>query len=181
MSAPRIVVGGLVLASASVLAFLGLWEGEGQNKVYADKLANGLPTVCKGLTRHITDTPIIVGEAWSDEKCESEELRALEKVQRRLLSCFHAEPPQPIFDAATSHAWNFGVSATCGSAAMAAWRREQWALGCRRLQLSDADKPVWSYIKTGRTLPNGKPEYKFVRGLANRRGAERAMCMGGVV
>ena len=175
--------GALVLASGALLAFLTLWESGPKRvlTVYADKVAGGLPTVCNGLTRHITDTPIIVGQVWTEEKCEREEARALAKVQKQLLRCFEVTPPQPIFDAATSHAWNVGVANTCSSGAMAAWNAEQWALGCRRLALSDAGRPVWSYVKTGRTLPNGKPEYRFVQGVANRRHAEWQFCMEGVV
>ena len=37
--------------------FLGRWEGERQNVVYADKLAGGLPTVCKGITKHTSPDP----------------------------------------------------------------------------------------------------------------------------
>lgn len=181
MSAPKAGKGkaaGLVLASVGLIAFLGRWEGESQNVVYADKLARGLPTVCKGLTRHITKTPIVVGQRWPDAKCEAEEVAAVTKVQTSLLQCFTRTPPQRVFDAATSHAWNVGVGLTCGSAAMAAWNRGEWSLGCQRLQFSDSGKSVWSYVRTGRTLPNGKPEMVFVRGLANRRAGERRMCEG---
>ncbi len=182
LAAGVIIVAGatLVAASTQLQDFLGRWEGEGQNVVYADKLAHGLPTVCRGITRHVTSTPIVVGERWSDEKCAREEAAAIAKVQRSLATCFRYPPPQEVFDAATSHAWNNGVVATCNSAAMRAWNAEQWALGCRRLALSDDDRPVWSFVRTGRTLPNGSPEYKFVQGLANRRQAERGWCMAGV-
>ena len=184
-----VVIGGgivtsLLLGGAGLVAFILGWEdGTPTYKptvVYADKLAGGLPTACGGLTRHITDTPIIVGETWSAEKCQTEVERAVVKVQLRLAKCFRVEPPQSVFDTGTSHAWNLGVSATCGSGAMQAWNRTAWALGCRRIYISDAGKPVWSYVKTGRKLANGKPEYKFVQGLANRRKAEFAMCMEGV-
>ncbi|MGY1893648.1 lysozyme, partial [Pseudomonas sp. SDT291_1_S447] len=47
----RIQAGVIALASAPLVIFLGTWEGRGQNTVYADKLASGLPTVCKGITR----------------------------------------------------------------------------------------------------------------------------------
>lgn len=174
------IAAGLVLGSALVLAFLGRWEGEGQYTVYADKLAQGLPTVCKGITRHITATPIVVGETWSAEKCEREERAAVIKIQTSLLKCFAIVPPQRVFDAATSHAWNFGVGSTCGSAAMKAWNRGDWALGCRRIYVSDGGSPVWSYVKTGRYV-SGKPQYKFIRGLANRRKAEYQLCMTGVL
>ena len=108
----------LIIASAALLAFLGLWEGNSQYTVYADKLAGGLPTVCKGLTRHVTNTPIIVGEKWSAAKCEAEEIRVVTQLQTELLSCFGVQPPQSVFDAATSHAWNLGVNNTCKSSAV---------------------------------------------------------------
>ena len=169
------VVAGLVLASAGLMAFLARWEGKAEYTVYADKLAGGLPTVCKGLTRHITDTPIIVGQKWSAEKCAAEEERAVTKVQFALLKCFTRVPPQSVFDAATSHAWNLGVSATCGSTAMKAWNRGQWALGCQRIYVSDDGRPVWSYVTR---YNQGRAEKVFVQGLANRRQAEYRLCAG---
>jgi GH24 family phage-related lysozyme (muramidase) len=159
------------------MAFLGRWEGEYELTVYADELASGLPTVCKGLTRHVTNTPIIVGELWTVEKCSAEEQRAVEKVQWELLECYQRTPPQSVFDASTSHAWNFGSPATCGSAAMKAWNRGEWTLGCRRLQFGDDGRPVWSFVKDG-VDASGRQKYKLVRGLANRRAAERDVCEG---
>jgi lysozyme len=169
--------GTLLVASDRLDGFLGGWEGEGQNRVYADKLARGLPTVCKGLTRHITDTPIVVGEIWPEAKCEGEERKALTKVQLQLIECFDQDPPQSVFDAATSHAWNVGVLSTCQSGAMRAWQAELWQLGCQRIYMQDTGRPAWSYVKTGRRLANGMPEYKFVQGLANRRRAEYDLCV----
>lgn len=173
------IVGGVALGSGVLLAFLMLWESSGKPilTVYADKLAGGLPTVCDGLTRHVTKTPIVVGERWSHEKCEDETTAAVVRVQLQLLKCFQVRPPQSVFDAASSHAWNFGAASTCGSASMKAWNRADYAVGCRRLYVSDAGKSVWSYVKTGRTLPSGKPEYRFVRGLQNRRYGEYNLCM----
>lgn len=162
-----IAAAGLTLCSGALYTFLGRWEGEGQNIVYADKLANGIPTVCRGITHWVTDTPVVVGEYWSDEKCEREERQAITAVQSELIFCFDRTEriPQSVFDMATSHAWNFGVLKTCGSQAMQAWQQGNWELGCKRLQVSDGGKLVWVYS-------NGK----FVRGLANRRADERANC-----
>lgn len=173
--------GALALASAALLAFLAYWESGGSTPVlivYADRLAGGLPTVCDGLTRHITDTPIIVGQAWTVEKCRAETERAVRKVQKQLLQCFSQEPPQAVFDAATSHAWNNGAPATCGSVAMKRWNEGKWAEGCKRLQVGGDGRPVWSYVRTGKVNPDGSPQMRFVQGLANRRGAERALCEG---
>lgn len=173
----------LMLGAAALVSFLAVWEGGkgagGDSVVYADQLAGGIPTVCNGLTKHVTPTPIIVGEKWSAEKCELEERRAIISMQLKLETCFTTRPPQSVFDMASSHAWNFGWTATCGSQAMKAWNQGDWALGCRRIALSDSGNPVWSYVKTGRTV-NGKSEMKFVRGLANRRQAEYAECVKGL-
>lgn len=169
----------LVATSAALVEFLGVWEGDDQLVVYADRLAGGIPTVCRGLTRHVTRTPIVVGERWTKAKCEAEESRALFAVQSQLAQCFRVVPPQEVFDMASSHAWNLGAAATCGSQAMVAWNQGDWALGCARLARSDGGQLVWSYVRTGRTLANGRPEMRFVRGLANRRAAEADVCANG--
>jgi len=161
-----IAAAGLAVASPFLVHFVGKWEGSSEYTVYADQLANKIPTVCKGLTHHVTDTPIIVGEVWSKEKCEAEEKRALVAVQSHLILCFNSRyPPQSVFDMATSHAWNVGYPSTCGSQAMKAWQQGEWELGCRRLHQADSGKLVWAFA-------NGK----FVRGLSNRRADERANC-----
>ena len=163
--------GGLVFGSAALVAMIALFEGgmkkDGSSVVYADKLAGGLPTVCAGLTKHVTTTPIIVGERWSGEKCRAEMSKALATVQAQLIKCFRVEPPQSVFDAATSMAWNFGVPKVCGSVSMKYWQAGAWELGCERMSVTASGKPNWSYVGG-----------KFVRGLANRRGKETKHCKG---
>jgi lysozyme len=163
------VAAGLVLSSGFLINHLTQWESGGTRVLvaYADHLAGGLPTVCNGLTAHVTQTPIVVGQRWTNAQCEAEEGRALQHIQRYLLTrCFKLLPPQSVFDMASSHAWNFGAGTTCGSGAMAAWNRGEWSLGCRRIQLHDDGRPAWSYAGG-----------KFVRGLANRRADEHRKCM----
>lgn len=176
---PTIMVAGVALLAASptLMTFLGSWESGSRRVlvVYADKLAGGLPTVCHGLTRHVTSTPIVVGERWTDERCEAEEQAAVQRVQQQLARCFRLPPSQTVFDMASSHAWNLGASATCGSGAMAAWNRGEWELGCRRLARGDDGQLVWSFTSS---IRDGKRVYTFVQGLANRRAAESATCAG---
>lgn len=169
------LAGSLILCAGSLVAFLGRWEGAEEFTVYADKLAGGLPTVCRGLTKHVTSTPIIVGERWTKAKCEREELAALERVQMQVAACFKTLPPQRVFDAASSHAWNLGAPATCGSGAMAAFNRGEWDRGCRRLSRGDDGTIVWSFTSR---IVNGEKVYTFVQGLANRRAAETDLCKG---
>lgn len=169
------LAGMLILCSPALVPFLGRWEGDEQFVVYPDKLAGGLPTVCRGLTKHVTSTPIIVGERWSKARCDREELAALERVQVQVAGCFKLLPPQPVFDAASSHAWNLGAPATCGSGAMAAFNRGDWARGCQRLSRGDDGSIVWSFTSR---MVNGEKVYTFVQGLANRRAAESDLCKG---
>lgn len=170
----------LVACSAGLMSFVALWESGGADPVlmvYADHLAQGLPTVCHGLTRHVTQTQIVVGDKWTKEQCAAEEGAAMHRMQLQLAKCFRrGDVPQSVFDGASSHAWNNGHPNTCKSLAMVSFNAGRWAEGCRRLSLSDAGKPVWSSVRTGKVLPNGMPEFKFVHGLANRRKAETTYC-----
>lgn len=183
---PKVVwvaaLGGFVtLLSPDLVAHLQKWESGPQRAliVYADKLAGGLPTVCNGLTRHVTRTPIVVGERWAPEKCVVEEANALERVQRDLLACFKRLPPPSVLDMGSSHAWNFGAQATCGSGAMAAWNRGEWEHGCQRISHGDDGRMVWSF--TSHIDPaTGKKVFTFVQGLANRRADEATKCAGGL-
>lgn len=169
----------LLLGSAMVAALIGGFEAgkraDGSAVVYADRVAHGLPTVCHGLTRYITTTPIIIGELWPAEKCLVEEQKAIIKIQLRLEQCFRHLPAQQVFDSATSHAWNNGVESTCNSGAMKAWNAQDWWVGCRRIAFADSGKRVWSYVK------QRDGSYKFVKGLANRRDVEYKYCMTGVL
>ena len=174
-------LGGFVtLLSPALVSHLQQWES-GKARVlvvYPDKLAGGIPTVCNGLTRHVTRTPIVVGERWTEEKCVVEETNALERVQRDLLPCFKRLPPPSVLDMASSHAWNLGAQSTCGSGAMDAWNRAEWEQGCQRISRGDDGRMVWSF--TSRIDPaTGKKVYTFVQGLANRRQDETAKCQEG--
>lgn len=172
-----IMVAGVALQAASreLMAFLQRWES-GRARVlvvYPDKLAGNIPTVCNGLTKHVTRTPLIVGERWTEERCEAEERAAVIQMQQRLAPCFKRSPNQVVWDMASSHAWNFGPAATCGSGAMQAWNRGEWARGCQRIARGDDGSLIWSYVtdpKTGRKV--------FVQGLANRRADEAQTCAG---
>jgi lysozyme len=164
-----VVAAGLVFASDPLMEFLQKWESSGKRVlvVYADKLAGGLPTVCNGLTKHVTDTPIVVGDVWSDKKCVAEERRAMIKhVQKPLEKCMPADVPQSVFDALSSHGWNFGVGKTCGSVAAQYVRAGDFETGCKRIARDLKGKPVWS-SSAGR----------FARGLFLRRLDEVKFCL----
>lgn len=169
-AAALVASGVLALFSPQLQDFLGRWEGEGQNTVYPDKLARGLPTVCKGITRHTSPYPVVVGDFWSDERCEEVERLVAEKGQLKLADCLVAVS-QNTFDALSSHSHNFGVPTTCASRAVGLINAGRLADGCKALAwAADGKTPVWAYI----TDAAGKK--LFVRGLHNRRLAEADWC-----
>lgn len=161
-------VGGatLLAASPALMDFLGRWEGQGQYVVYADKLAGGLPTVCKGVTKHTSQYPVVVGERWSPKKCAAEEERIVIETQINLQRCVTHPVPQGVWDMLTSHAHNFGWPKTCGSQTVAAINAGRLAQGCDLLAIKPDGSPNWSHAGQA-----------YVQGLHNRRKAERAQCL----
>ena len=166
-----LVIGGAIsLASPFLMSFLGKWEGEGEYVVYADKLAGGLPTVCKGITKWTSPYPVVVGERWSKEKCAEVELHVTVQTQMKLAECItNPSITQNVFDALTSHAHNVGVNNTCNSRAVRLINAGDIRAGCDAIAHSATGKPVWSYVGT-----------RFVRGLYNRRLDERKLCLEGL-
>lgn len=170
-AAPKTAIAAAILASltiGSAALMKALEQDEGRVlTVFPDKLAGGLPTVCKGLTKYVTTTPIIVGETWTAEKCELHERAVAKVIQHDLANCFQRVPPQRVFDAATRHAWNFGAGKTCGSQSMREWNAGRWAVGCLYMAYTPDGKPNWSSAGG-----------QFIPGLWARRKREMAACLG---
>ncbi|MDU9040247.1 lysozyme [Pseudomonas corrugata] len=169
----RIQAGALTLASATLVVFLGTWEGNGQNTVYADKLAGGLPTVCKGVTRHTSPFPVVIGDYWSAARCADVEQLVISKGQLQLADCItNQDVGQNTFDALSSHAHNVGTPSTCASRAVGLINAGRIADGCRALAwAADGKTPVWAFV----TDAQGRK--RFVQGLHNRRLAEMELCL----
>jgi len=162
--------GALTLASVGLVVMLTRWEpAKDAGLVYADRLANGLPTVCNGITRHVSPYPVIVGERWTASKCALAEEHAIAQTQMRLLPCFKVQISQGQFDAFSSFAWNVGFSAACKSRAMTLTNAGQAAQGCDALAHRPDGEPAWSYA-AGR----------YVFGLYKRRLDERRLCLSGL-
>ncbi|RTL37176.1 MAG: lysozyme [Burkholderiales bacterium] len=158
----------VILASATLVGFVHQWEDGGKTKytVYADKLAGGLPTACNGITAAVSPYPVVVGEVWSQEKCDAAQEIVLTTTQQGLAKCITGRITQNAFDALSSHAHNFGVGTTCGSSAVKLINAGQLEAGCRAISTRPDGSPNWSYV--GQT---------FYRGLYNRRLDETRLCL----
>lgn len=164
--AALITAGALALASAPLMTFLERWEGR-RYVVYADKLAGGLPTVCKGITPWTSPYPVVVGERWSKAKCDEVEGLVVAKTQKKLAQCItNTDVTQNVFDALTSLAHNIGVERVCSSTAVYYINRGDIKRGCDAIAHRANGKPNWSYAGG-----------KYIPGLYNRRLAEKKLCM----
>lgn len=165
-----ISTGILSLATPTILSFLAKWEGSNHYTVYADKLAGGLPTVCKGITKYTSPYPVIVGEKWSASKCKEVEQYVITNTQLELAKCItNKNIKQPTFEALTSLAHNVGVSATCKSKAVNLINKGDIYNGCDAIAHTPNGNPNWSYVNK-----------VFIKGLYNRRLEERKLCLQGL-
>lgn len=147
-------LGSLAIAGAALLAFVSAWEGS-ETTAYADKLAGGLPTVCNGHT----GPDVKVGDVWTKEQCDAILVKDVEGHGQRLLSCVRVPLNQHQYDALSSWAYNVGTGAACGSTLVRLLNQGQYVAACDQL------------------LRWNRAGGRVVRGLTNRRKAERELCL----
>lgn len=153
-------VGGAATAGvlAAAAAFVGPWEGL-RTDAYLDKIASpAVWTVCYGETRGVT-----AGDSHTPEECAAMLAAALGEFRDKLAVCIPALPDQPegVQVALVSWAYNVGTGplGACGSTLAKLANAGDWRAACDQL-------PRWN-----------KAGGKVVRGLTNRRAAERNVCI----
>jgi lysozyme len=151
-------VGGaaVALAAAMALAVPAVHELEGRrNDPYYDIVH--VLTVCDGETHGIER------RRYSNAECDAMTLGSLQKYGAAVQQCLPANVPVPTLAAFSVFAYNVGAPKACGSSAAGKIRAGDIRGGCDGLM-------AWVYA-------GGKP----VKGLYNRRRAERTLCLKGLV
>lgn len=145
------------LAAASLLGLtLDRWEGN-ESVGYRDVV--GIATNCRGNT-----TDVAVGRRYSDAECTVINDREALKHVEPILACaprLRTAKPE-IVAAHASLAYNIGTTGWCGSTAARRLNAGDWAGSCEAIML-------WQ-------MAGGR----IVKGLTNRRTAERALCRKGL-
>lgn len=151
-----LAVGGGALLAAAV-AFTSAGEGR---RYVAYRDSGGVLTVCDGHT----GADIIAGKRYSDAECDAILKVDILAHERRMLDCAPelATVPPKTYIALNDWAFNVGTGAACKSSLIASVKAGNLAGACRKL--SD-----WVYVK-----------HVYVKGLANRRVSERALCLEGL-
>ena len=141
------------------------WEGD-IHKVYADRLARGIPTFCAGRT----DWAAKVGTPLSSDFCAEVNKTTLIEYGYAVLECAnwdHLSANRLI--AMTIFAINVGKEGACKSQAMVNINRGRIKQGCDLIAYKPNGEPNWA-------IADGK----YVQGLHNRRKAERDLCLRGL-
>lgn len=151
---PAVKAGGAIgiLAAASLL--VSQFEG---NVPVAYLDVGAVPTICYGSTAGVQ-----LGQRASQEECMSRLQRDLKSHIASIQACIHMKVPDPSMAAFASFAYNVGSNAFCGGSVARDLNAGHLALAC-----NDMTK----YVLVHRHI---------VRGLVNRRTAERAYCLKGV-
>lgn len=134
------------LAAATV--FIVAWEGN-KTKPYLD--VGGIPTACAGVTKGIDFSRI-----YTAEECAAMNAREIEAHAADVLRCVSRETSEPEKIALVSFAYNVGATQACGSTLMAKLNRGEYYC---------AELLRWDRVGS-----------KQIRGLTNRRVAEKQLC-----
>lgn len=147
------IAGGVI---AILIGLVSAWEGF-RPKAYKD--AVGVPTICYGHTEGVK-----MGQEMTKAQCDTLLIADLEIYAQAIDRCVKVSLPDARRAALISFAYNVGGPTACKSSVVRLINAGRTADGCNKLRL---------YNKAGRPL-------KVLRGLTNRREAERKLCMEGL-
>lgn len=167
----RLVVGGIVVASASLATFIVAREGN-ETMPYRD--TGGVWTVCAG----VTGPQVVPGRPYSADECSALNAGAIEQHGRQVLQCMRgAALQQREYEALASLAYNVGVGNVCASCLP-----QRLCLGdlVRAGRMAEACERILAYSKVrirGALRDCRDPQWNC-RGVWLRRLAERDLCAG---
>jgi len=142
---------------AAAVALIGAWEGL---KLVAYKDPIGIPTICFGETRGVK-----MGDKYTVEQCKAMLGDALVEFEAGMLKCLKnpAAIPDKVYASMLSLTYNIGPGGWCKSSIPRLLNEQKYRAACDRLLL---------FVKAGG---------KTLKGLVNRRKAERKLCLDGIV
>lgn len=149
--------GALVIAAAVIAPWEGLWT-----TAQIDTIGTGRPpTVCYGATRAEIPT-LKVGDKFTKGECDALLLKSLPKYANEIAPCIKVPISDKEYAAYISFAYNVGSAGACRSSSFARLNRGDHVGACEALM---------GWVKA---------QGRVVKGLVNRRTAERKLCLEGV-
>lgn len=83
---------------------------------------------------------VIPGKTITERQAAEGLISNVLRVERALERCVKQQPPQKVYDAAVSFAFNVGTGNACSSTLVKLLNQRRWADACRQL-------PRWVYVK----------------------------------
>lgn len=159
----RCLVGAVLAIAATLPGFQQLHTSVEGLKLIADYEGCRLqPYQCSAgvWTDGIGNTSgVIPGKTITERQAAEGLISNVLRVERALERCVKQQPPQKVYDATVSFAFNVGTGNACSSTLVKLLNQRRWADACRQL-------PRWVYVKG-----------VFNQGLDNRRAREMAWCL----
>ena len=156
---------GLLAVGSALVAFIATWEGR-VNTTRVDPIS-GVYDVCYGHTGKYA----IPGKSYTDAQCLSILKEDIAEHRAGIMACLQAPVNENELDAFTSLAFNLGVQATCDSVPMMLINDGKHDAACQAFMSYSG---AWRRDEHGVKIPGS---YRIVKGLQNRREAERIWCM----
>ncbi|MEY8099033.1 lysozyme [Falsihalocynthiibacter sp. S25ZX9] len=145
------LLAGSAVALAATVSFVGGWEGRSL-VAYQDVV--GVWTICDGETLGVKK-----GDVRTADECDEMFEKRLIQFEAELDKCLFAVVPVPMKIALNSWAYNVGSGAACRSTLVKLANAGDLEGACHQL-------PRWN-----------RAGGRVIKGLSNRRGAERALCL----
>lgn len=156
---PRVAAVSLAAVLTLATPIVMHWEGK-RNDPYFDLAM--VKTVCFGETANVQD------RRYTDAECRGLLERSIATHAKEVRRCIPVTAPVEVQAAFVSFGYNVGARAACSSTAVR--KLNAWDIrgACDGLM-------AWVKVRDPKTK-----QLKFSQGLANRRAAERALCLKGV-
>lgn len=140
----RCLVGAVLAIAATLPGFQQLHTSEEGLKLIADYEGCRLqPYQCSAgvWTDGIGNTSgVIPGKIITERQAAEGLISNVLRVERALERCVKQQPPQKVYDATVSFAFNVGTGNACSSTLVKLLNQRRWADACRQL-------PRWVYVK----------------------------------
>lgn len=155
----------ILIGVGSQVGFTERFEGM-VLKGYKDPI--GIPTKCAGDTYDV-----VLNKAYTLPECKESLERGLINHAEPVLKCAPYLKDKPYaLAAAVDHNYHFGKF--CGTSVDAAFKRGDYATGCKRFNENELGKPQWVYVKSA------AGGYRPLPGLVKRAAARRELCETGM-
>lgn len=155
----RVIAPLAAVSVAAVMAFSGPWEGL-RTTVYIDQV--GKPTVCYGETKGVK-----MGDVYTKAECDAMFAERVAEFRDRLADCIPVDMPEGMAVVLVDWSYNIGIGAACRSTL------------ARKANAGDLFAACDELLKWDKGRINGR--LQRIRGLTNRREAERAVCVKSLI